>query len=514
MTDRVTLSPNDSLWLNMDTPENLMIIESVMWFAEPLDPEGVVATLQHRLVEPYPVFTWRPERAEGVVGSDHWVADPGFDVRQHVTFHDLGDAPGHDAIQRFLQQRMSEPLPRDRPLWQAHVLTGDGVSAVVLRFHHAIADGTALVRVLLGMTTETAEEGLADLQAMTGRAHAAPEDAHASPIPQPDAEVHPVEPTPLERAHHGPFERARNAFSHLVTLPVAAGVVATNSAANLVHMLDPDTSGSWVSRLADQARGGADTLDKLIVGTAPDALPFGRPGIVKQADWAPGYDLGEVKRVAKARGATVNDVMLAALSGALRRYVLARGEVPQDVVTMIPVNLRPWDAPLPAHLGNKFALVALELPLAAPTPAARLAEAKARMDVVKQGPEALVTFGLAHAIGSVGAVTGTLSRQMIAYFGNKAFGVTTNVPGPPEPRYFAGREMVGVLGWVPGASHQTLGVCIFSYNGSIRVGFKADVAVIPDVEQLVAAFDEEMADIIAETDAALAAAAAQGPAEA
>jgi hypothetical protein len=98
----------------------------------------------------------------------------------------------------------------------------------------------------------------------------------------------------------------------------------------------------------------------------------------------------------------------------------------------------------------------------------------------------------------MGAVTGTMSRQMISYFGNKAFGVTTNVPGPQHVRYFAGRELIGILGWVPGASNQTLGACIFSYNGQIRVGFKADATVIPDLANLVTAFHEEMADLFAE----------------
>jgi WS/DGAT/MGAT family acyltransferase len=492
MAVRVTLSPNDALWLNMDTPENLMVIESVMWFAEPLNHAAVLRTLRTRLVEPYPVFTWRPERAEGLVGIDHWVEDEEFDLRRHVSFHDLGDAPGHDAIQDFLQARMSEELPRDRPLWHAHVLSGIEVSAVVLRFHHAIADGTALVRVLLDMTTETPDE---DGPVPVGATD--PDERAAHPT-HPDHLTLPAEPVPAGRGHQGRMERAIGAFSHLVTLPLVAGVAGTKGAVSLVHMLDPDHEGSWAWKLAGQAHGAADAVDKLVIGTAPDSLPFGHPGRTKRADWAPPFDLAEVKAVAKAQGATVNDVMMAALAGALRRYVIARGEVPADVVTMIPVNLRPWDAPLPEHLGNKFALVAFELPLTPPTPSARLAEAKARMDVVKQGPEAVLTFGLAHAIGSMGAVTGTMSRQMISYFGNKAFGVTTNVPGPQHVRYFAGRELIGILGWVPGASNQTLGACIFSYNGQIRVGFKADATVIPDLANLVTAFHEEMADLFAE----------------
>jgi WS/DGAT/MGAT family acyltransferase len=511
MSTRVALSPNDSLWLNMDTPQNLMTIESVMWFDEPLDAAAVLQTLRTRLIERYPVFTWRPEFAPVPGGLDHWVADEAFSLERHVTFHELDGHDGHDAIQRFLEAEMSQPLPRDRPMWHAHVLSGAGAHAVVMRFHHAIADGTALVRVLLDLTTDRPEGDSADPTSGTDSAPSPPERA-GSPAGRPSAADRvPVDsdPDPAPRVHQSRRERAVGALSHAVTWPLAAGVAATNTAADLAASRDP--AGGRVRRVAEQARGTADAVEKLLVGTAPDALPFGRPGRAKSADWGPPYPLSEVKRVARARGATVNDVMMAALSGALRRYVIAHGEVPRDVVTMIPVNLRPWDAPLPEHLGNKFALVALELPLALPTPTSRLAESKARMDVIKQGPEALLTFGLAHAIGSVGSVTGTVSRQMISYFGNKAFGVTTNVPGPTSVRYFAGRELVGVLGWVPGASHQTLGACIFSYNGQVRVGFKADSTVIPDVENLVAALDDEMADLFGDVPDSAPEPAVPGP---
>ncbi len=496
MSARVTLSPNDSLWLNMDSPENLMIIESIMWFDEPLDPDAVLDTLATRLLARYPVFGWRAERSDAAVGPDQWVEDADFALGDHVAFHEMHGDP-HAAVQRFLEARMSEPLPRDRPLWQAHVLNGADASALIMRFHHAIADGTALVRVLLDLTTDTPAGDSPHAQPHVPGAP--PPGPRLTLSRRPDRSRLPQESAPAQRTRRGLVERATRAVGNLVTLPLAIGVRATNSAADLMQMLDPDRRGSWVWKLSEQARGTADAVDKLVVGTAPDVLPFGKPGVAKRADWTGPYDLAEIKRVARAHSATVNDVMLGALAGAMRRYIISRGEVPRDVVTMIPVNLRPFDAPLPPHLGNKFALVAFELPLGKPTATSRIDTAKARMDVVKQGPEAMLTFGLAHAIGSVGAVTGTASRQMISFFGNKAFGVTTNVPGPTSPRYFAGAELVGILGWVPGASHQTLGACIFSYNAMIRVGFKADAAVIPDPANLVAALDDELADIIAET---------------
>ena len=492
MTERVALSPNDSLWLNMDSPENLMVIEGVMWFDEPLEADAATRAIQERMVDRYPVFTWRPEHAN--VGLDHWVEDPDFDISRHITHHQLDGDGGREAMRAYMEARMSEPLPRDRPLWQAHVLTGNDFGAVMMRFHHAIADGTALVRVLLDLTTDTP----------TGDAQ--PEDA-VEALSGSDPRSHPAEPSPTtgpvpnDRDHPGLRDRAGRRLFQLATFPLTAGVAATNSAVNLVHMLDPEHQGSLTWRVADQVAGTADAVDKLIIGTHDDILLFGQPGLDKLADWTPTYDLDDVKRVAKARGATVNDVMIAALAGALRRYVLARGEVPRDVVTMIPVNLRAVDEPLPIHLGNKFALVAIELPLSEPTPMARLRASKARMDVIKSGPEALLTFGLSHAIGVMGSVTESLSRRMTQFFSNKAIGVTTNVPGPSEVRYFAGQEMVGILGWVPGASHQTLGACIFSYNAMIRVGFKTDANVIPDVGNLVSAFNDEMADLLAEGSA-------------
>ena len=97
MPTRVTLSPNDSLWLNMDTPENLMIIESIMWFSEPLDEQAVLETLRTRLLERYPVFGWRAEASTSAVGVDHWVEDPEFALENHLTVHELaGEA--HDEV--------------------------------------------------------------------------------------------------------------------------------------------------------------------------------------------------------------------------------------------------------------------------------------------------------------------------------------------------------------------------------------------------------------------------------
>jgi diacylglycerol O-acyltransferase / wax synthase len=478
------LSPNDTLWLNMDTPENLMVIESIMWFHHRLDPDRVLAAIQERMLDRYPVFHWKPRFSDTIGARDEWVDDPDFTLARHVTVHELGGDGGRAALQQFLEARFTEPIPTDRPLWRAYILEGHDFGAIMIRWHHAIADGTALARILIEMTDDEPDPAAGYPQVPGGRRHPA-DDA---PAP---------EEFPSDRDRRRKRDRALQAVTQAATLPVAAGVRATTGAARLLDMLDLDRDGSMVATIADQTVAVADTLDKLVVGQPPDVAVFGRTGVHKRADWAPAHDLAAVKRAARTRGATVNDLMLAGVAGGIRRYLEARGEPTRDVMTMIPVNLRPPDEPLPAHLGNRFALVAFMLPVEAQGTVARLDAAHERMELIKAGPEVLITYGVTSALGKVGTYTSRVSRGVQEYIADKAIGVTTNVPGPQQARYFAGQELVGILGWVPGASNQAVGVCIFSYNNEIRVGFKTDAKVVPDITNLVAAYGAEMGELLA-----------------
>jgi WS/DGAT/MGAT family acyltransferase len=211
--------------------------------------------------------------------------------------------------------------------------------------------------------------------------------------------------------------------------------------------------------------------------------------VLKRAVWSQPRDLSDIKGIGRLAGATVNDVLIGAVSGAITAYLVDHGGDPTDLTTMVPVNLRPVGRPLPRELGNQFALVMLPLPTGLRAPLQRLSEAKARMDSIKRSPEAVLTFGLLNAIGRANP---DVARLAIDFFAAKTIGVTTNVVGPIVGRYVAGSRIAGVLAWVPGSGQQTVGVCIFSYDHSVRVGFKVDAGVVPDPEKLVYAFDQEM----------------------
>jgi hypothetical protein len=185
----------------------------------------------------------------------------------------------------------------------------------------------------------------------------------------------------------------------------------------------------------------------------------------------------------------VNDVLVAALAGALSTYIRTHQGDPVDVPTMVPVNVRPLDEPLPRELGNRFALVLFSLPSSLGTPFERLAETKRRMDAIKHSPEAVLTFGLIRGIGRTGP---ELERFLVDFFANKATGVTTNVPGPQEPRYLAGTRITRTLGWAPESGEQTLGTSIFTYDGQVHIGFKVDVHQVPRPEELLAGYRAEL----------------------
>lgn len=444
------LNPVDAIWLNSDRDSNLMVIEAVVLLDGPVDRARLEEVLQHRVVDRYPVFRQRLAPSRLPLGLPRWVDVSGFRVADHVREVTL-PTPGDDVVlQEYLAAFLSSPLPRDRPLWEVHLVQGLAVGAAMyVRLHHSLADGIALTRVLLSLTDAAADSSAAD----------------------------PV------------FEPAEE-----------SSVTATGRVAGRVVGRLRKEATSWIRALGRvrASRLPSATVialrpiriaGKLLLGLNPTTAVSGRAGPDKRVVWSAPIPLRQVKDLAAATGTTVNDVLVAALAGAVQRYLSHHEGRAVDMRTMIPVNLRALDKPLPARLGNRFAVVLLTLPSGIATPSARLAETKRRMDVIKRSPEALMTYGLIYGIGLTGS---WLSKVVVRFFASKADAVMTNVPGPREHRYLAGTRISGLLGWVPTSTNQTLGACIFTYAGMVRVGLKTDVLAIPDPERMLAAFEEDL----------------------
>jgi diacylglycerol O-acyltransferase / wax synthase len=212
----------------------------------------------------------------------------------------------------------------------------------------------------------------------------------------------------------------------------------------------------------------------------------------KRAAWSAPIPLAELKLAGRGTGSTINDVVLAAVTGALHRYLSTHDAVPADLGVLVPFNLRPLDRPLPPGLGNRFGLVHVSLPVGVPDRFERLAEAKRRMDHRKGSPEGVISFGVLSALGTVPSPAEQLA---IGLYTARASAVVGNVPGPQLPLYLAGSRIQRVIPFVPCSGEIGLGVDVFSYDGHASVGITSDAAAVPDPEALAELFAEEIDEL-------------------
>lgn len=431
--NRRTMSGADALWLHADRPNHLMVIDGIMWTDEPLDWDRVRQVVQERLVDVYPVFHQRPVDPAHPWDLPAWEDDPDFSLRNHL-HHATLRKPGGDAqLRAFLEKKARNPIDRSHPLWETWLIDGyHGGSVVFSRLHHAMADGMALAQVMLTLTD-----------------------------PSPDEQDPVREVVTLRGSRIGSLVGAATGLVRATTSLPAAPSAALRS---------------------------VGVLRKLLLDVLPESRFSNEPGVDKRLTWTQPQSLTDIKAIGRATGSTVNDVLVAALAGALTRYLRGFDESVDRLTTMVPVNIRPPGQPLPRELGNKFALVMLHLPTGEMSPLQRLREVRRRMEHIKHSPEVFITTAVAEGIGHLN----TVEKPLVDFFAGKAVGVTTNVMGPTEPRYLAGIEVTGVLGWVPGSGGQTLGVCIFSYAGTVRIGFKVDAGTVAEPQLLVELIEAEL----------------------
>ncbi len=257
---------------------------------------------------------------------------------------------------------------------------------------------------------------------------------------------------------------------------------ATQTLVNPRHLLEAAYTAGLIS-----VTGAAILAKLLVLPPDNDSIFKGELGVRKRVIWSEPVPLDDVKAIARAAGATINDVLVAAVAGAMRRYMEEHGGA-VDVRTMIPVNLRDPRKSL-SNLGNEFALVYLNLPLSEASAALRLREIKRQMDMLKQSPEPLLIYEILNVIGMF---PGEMAEWATTWFSTKASAVLTNVPGPRTQLYFCGAPMRRIMFWVPQAGRIGLGISIISYHGEVTIGVMVDEGLISNPQDLLHAFVEEL----------------------
>lgn len=481
------ISVQDALWLNMDRPNNLMIIDSLMWLRDQPDWDAVKQVVDERMVQRFPVFSSIAQRhGDGYV----WVADPDFDVDNHIRFAPL-EEPHLADVKAYVASQRSVPLPADRPLWQFHLIenvtddAGNDLGAVILsRIHHSIADGIRLVQVTLGLCDPV--DGDASVEATVGRTSEAPSKPSLTEFTRQTVGG----ATGVVRDQVGRAVSAAVDPVGTVKTVVSGGQDLVDDALGLIG--DPSRFVDAFSALApvpDEATNTLASVAKLgLSGPSIETIWSGTPGVEKTAEWVDPMSLERIKEIGKRTQTTVNDVLLTMVAGTLQRYLAEHDAHVDEVMWMIPVSVKPFDPGMPKELGNHFALIAFQMPLNIDDPKQRLFEVNRRINRIKNSQEAVITFGVQRVISQTPE---RLSVFLTNFFANKAVGVLTNVPGPRSEMTLAGTPVEAMLGWAPCSGDQPMTICIFSYNGRVHVGFGTDAKLVPDAQRLPQIFAEQ-----------------------
>jgi diacylglycerol O-acyltransferase / wax synthase len=462
------MSKVDTAWLRMDSQSNLMMINGVWTLSPGITWEALCERVQQRLLQ-YPRFHQRV--VEDAAGAT-WMEDRNFDIAAHV-LRETRPRHAGQSMQRALQDRVGalamQPLDPRRPLWQMHLVEdfvgddGQAGSALIVRIHHCIADGIALIAVTMSLVDGGAEPP-------KRKARAASEGASAEDWIA-DALIKPI-----------------------TGLTVKALDLAGDSAARSFQLLaDPEKAvHHGLSGTLDMARVGYQLMsDAAALALMPDDSPTrlkGQPGNAKRVAWCPPIALDEVKAIGRALNCSVNDVLLSCVAGAIGGYLRSQGDDPtgQEIRAMIPVNLRPLEEAW--KLGNRFGLVPLVLPIGVANPVERVYEVRKRMNALKGSTQPILAFAM---LAVAGLMIKPAQEALLNLFGRKTTAVMTNVPGPKEQLTLCGSRVTQCMFWVPQSGDIGLGVSILSYGGGVQFGVITDTQLCPEPQQIIDAFAPE-----------------------
>ncbi len=387
-----------------------------------------------------------------------WVDDPDFDLRYHVR-HTAVPAPGGaDQLGKLIARVMSQRLDRGYPLWEYWLVDGlsEGRWALIAKVHHAMVDGVSginLYRVIFDLSPEP------------------------SPLPPADDRPVPAEPSALSLLTGAALDLAARS---------ASGALALTSA-----LLRPGEA-------AERATVVARAVAKL-AGSAPPAVPSSLSGPIgrqRRYTWARA-SLADIKQIKRELGGTVNDVVLAAISGGFRALLLARGEqpAPHMLPSLVPVSLRA--AGEEGSCENQVSVLVSDLPVHLADPLQRLEAVRAEMSALKASKEAAAGEALI-ALGRLTPYPLASLAVRLAYLvpQREIVTVTTNVPGPRQPLYAMGRKLVEIIPYVPIATTLRTGIAIFSYCDAVTFGITGDYDSTADLDVLAHGIEDGVAELL------------------
>jgi WS/DGAT/MGAT family acyltransferase len=449
------LSPADALFLHLEDDNTHMHVASTTIFEGSVDYQAAVDEIAKRL-HLVPRFRQKLANVPFNQGRPVWVDDPHFNIEYHVRHTALPEPGDERQLKRLAGRVMSQALDRTKPLWEIWLvdkLAGDRF-AMISKTHHCLVDGVSG----------------ADLTAVL---------LDASPEP-PALEPQPWTP----HAEPSSVQLLTEAIRERVTEPmeIVRGLRAALRAPR--RLLKQSTD--FLEAMGALAWAGLNPAPRTVLNVSVG--PHRRVEFVRAS-------LEEFKAIKNVLGGTVNDVVLAVVAGAMRRFLIDRGVDVRglELKAMVPMSIRAEHEQ--GALGNRVTSMAAPLPVYEEEPALRLAIVKEAMKDVKSSKQAV---GAEMIMDLSGFAPPTILGQAARLQASQRFVnlLVTNVPGPQFPLYSSGHRMLDLFPMAPLGANQALNVAVMSYDGKLGFGLLADYDVVPDLGVIADGLEKSIAELV------------------
>ena len=454
-----SLSPQDASFLDIEDEVSHMHIGGTGIYEGPVPSRDELVRGVESKLHLVPRYRQKVRYPPLHVGRPVWIDDRHFNIDYHIRRTALASPGGEDELRALVGRIMSQQLDRTKPLWEMWITEGLGGGrwALVSKAHHCMVDGVSATDLLSVMLDRERE----------------PERPPAPPW------------NPAREPSAGEL------LVHPLIRRLATPIDALAAAARVIHG-PRDTA-----ELALQTATGTAAMRSLL-RLAPKSSLNGPIGPHRRWDWASAR-LSDVKTVRDGLGGTVNDVVLAAISGGFRDLLISRGEDPGHIIvrSLVPVSVRrPGER---ETYNNRVSAMFARLPVGVDDPVERLASVRSQMEDLKRSKQAVAGEVLVSLSGFAPAVLLALGTRLAFRLPQRSINtVTTNIPGPQQPLFLAGRRLLEAVPFVPLAGHVRVGVAIFSYDGSLKFGVTGDYDTAPDIRVLCEAIERAIAELVQE----------------
>ncbi len=452
MSERV--SPLDASLLYLEGPSTPMHVGSVEVFELPVegfDHDRLIRLIRQRIAF-VPRFRQRIRDVPLKLGRPVWIDDQRFDVTYHVRRSALPGPGTREQLNELVARLMSRPLDRDRPLWEMYLIEGLGSNqfAIVTKTHQAVVDGFSAIDLSQVMLDVAPNARMTTVDAWR---------------PQP-------EPSSLE----------------LLTAAMSDNVVHPGQALDLARR-SATVVGSMASEAGERVMGALSSA--MFVARQTPASPLNVPIGSARRFATVDFRFADVRALHRAARASVNEVILGVITGALRSWLQARGDrvdERSELRAVVPISTTRSDSPVSAFL--------VDLPIGEPDPLVRLQRIGFAM---AQFRDAISLLGAQAIVGMAGFGPPTLhalGARLAANLSNRVYNLAiTNVPGPQQPLFVSGARLLATYPVMPLVKNQALSIGLTSYDGGVFFGLNADRDAVPDLDDLVASLSESLQEL-------------------